>query len=57
VDWSQLFPYEGHPELGRHWKIVMEQAGAAARDAAERAIKLDPKSAEAHLAMAHVCAG
>ncbi len=54
VDWSQLFPVGVHPELGKDWKIVMNRAGAAARDAAERAVKLDPNSAEAHLAMARV---
>jgi adenylate cyclase len=54
VDWSQLFPSEGHPDYGKDWKEVMKRAGAAARDAAERALKLDPKSAEAHLVMARV---
>jgi TolB-like protein len=54
VDWSQLTPYEGHSDYGKDWKAIMTGAGAAARDAAERAVKLDPKSAEAHLAMARV---
>lgn len=61
VDWGQVFASEGHPDYatgvfptGPDWKVILKRAGAAAHEAAESALMLAPKLAEAHLAMARV---
>ena len=56
VDWGQIFVSEGHADNANTtaWKVILERAGAAAHEAAKSALVLQPRLAEAHLAMASV---
>jgi serine/threonine-protein kinase len=54
VDWGQVFASEGHPDYATDWKVIRKRVGATAHEAAESALMLEPKLAEAHLAMARV---
>jgi TolB-like protein/Tfp pilus assembly protein PilF len=53
VDWSPLRSQYGLSE-NTSYLVIKKRVDAAARDAAERALKLDPTLAQAHLAMARV---
>jgi Tfp pilus assembly protein PilF len=53
VDWNPLRSQYGLSE-NTSYLVIKKRVDAAARDAAERALKLDPTLAQAHLAMARV---
>jgi TolB-like protein/Tfp pilus assembly protein PilF len=53
VDWSPLRSQYGLSE-NTSYLVIKKRVDAAARNAAERALKLDPTLAQAHLAMARV---